>query len=99
MLGWQLKNPTNRGKGASKFRYATPTKDTRLNASGNMTRNNINKILAGVTQKGGKFFIPKSNHPLALRGGDGVRVQSTVRMGTITREPSWTPRWTLMRRQ
>jgi len=62
----------NRGKGASKFRYATPTKDTRLNASGNMTRNNINKILAGVTQKGGKFFIPSSSHPLALRGGDGV---------------------------
>lgn len=61
-----------RAKGAGKFRYATPTRDTRLNAAGNMTRNQINKILGQVGQKGGKFFIPQSNHPLALKGGDGV---------------------------
>jgi len=63
---------TVRGKGAAGFRYATPTRDTRLNAHGNMTRGAVNKILDGVTQKGGKFFIPKSDHPLAIRGGDGV---------------------------
>ena len=61
-----------RGKGAGNFRYATPTRDARLNASGNMTRNSINKIITGLGQKGGKFFVPKSTHPLAVRGGDGV---------------------------
>ena len=61
-----------RAKGAGKFRYATPTRDTRLNAAGNMTRNQINKIIAGVSQKGGKYFIPKPNHPLAIKGGAGV---------------------------
>ena len=59
-------------KGASKFRYATPTRDSRLNASGNMTRGSINKILGAVGTKGGKFFIPKPNHPLTIKGGDGV---------------------------
>ncbi len=63
---------SSRGKGAAGFRYATPTRDTRLNGKGNLTRGAINKILDGVSQKGGKFFIPKSNHPLALRGGNGV---------------------------
>lgn len=61
-----------RGRGASRFRYATPTRDTRLNAAGNMTRNQVNKILNSVGQRGGKFFVPKSSHPLAVKGGDGV---------------------------
>lgn len=61
-----------RGRGAGGYRYATPTRDTRLNAAGNMTRNQINKIIAGVSQKGGKYFIPKPNHPLAIKGGAGV---------------------------
>lgn len=60
-----------RGKGAGKFRYATPTRDARLNASGNMTRGSISKIIEGLG-KGGKFFIPKPDHPLTLKGGDGV---------------------------
>jgi general stress protein YciG len=61
-----------RGKGTGNFRYATPTRDTRLNASGNMTRASVNKMLGEIGKKGGKFFVPKSTHPLALRGGDGV---------------------------
>ena len=93
----------NRGKGASKFRYATPTKDTRLNASGNLTRNNINKILAGVTQKGGKFFIPKSDHPLALRGGDGVfermaKNKVKKRLHLTNSIPSYRPKFRFFKR-
>lgn len=61
-----------RVKGAGNFRYATPTRDTRLNSAGNMTRHQINKILSEAGTKGGKFFVPQSNHPLALKGGDGV---------------------------
>jgi hypothetical protein len=61
-----------RGKGAENFRYASPTRDTHLDQYGNMSRARIKTMLGEIGKKGGKFFVPKSSHPLALRGGDGV---------------------------
>ena len=59
-------------KGANKFNYALPTRDTRLNKFGNITRNQVDKILGEVGQKGSKLFIPRSGSALAIKGGDGV---------------------------
>lgn len=86
-----------RVKGAAKFNYATPTKDARLNKSGNMTLNQISKILTQATQKGGKFFVPQSTHPLAQRGGDGVfermaRGKVKKRLHLHTSMPNYSPR-------
>jgi hypothetical protein len=63
---------TSRARGASRFRYATPTRDTRTTAAGNVSLATVNKILSQASGKGGKMFVPKSSHPLAQRGGDGV---------------------------
>jgi hypothetical protein len=87
-----------RGKGAGKFRYATPTRDARLNASGNMTRNSINKIIGGLGNKGGKFFVPEPSHPLAIKGGDGVfermaRNKVRKRLHLFNTMPSYRPRF------
>lgn len=92
-----------RGKGAGNFRYATPTRDARLNASGNMTRNSINKIITGLGQKGGKFFVPKPNHPLALRGGDGVfermaRNKVKKRLHLFNTMPTYRPQFRFYKR-
>jgi hypothetical protein len=63
-----------RGKSpnAARFRYATPTRNTRMTAAGNMSRASIAKMLGQVGSPGAKMFVPKSTHPLAKRGGDGV---------------------------
>ena len=61
-----------RGRGAERFMYATPTRDTKQDQYGNVTRARLNTMINQASAKGGKFFIPKSNHPLALKGGDGV---------------------------
>ena len=61
-----------RARGASRFNYVTPTRDAPKTSTGNVTRGYIGKVLSETSQKGGKFFVPKSDHPLALRGGDGV---------------------------
>lgn len=61
-----------KARGASGFNYVTPTRDAPKTKSGNVTRNYIGKVLTETSRKGGKFFVPKPNHPLALKGGDGV---------------------------
>ena len=61
-----------KARGASGFNYVTPTRDAPKTRSGNVTRNYIGKVLTETSRKGGKFFVPKPNHPLALKGGDGV---------------------------
>jgi len=61
-----------KAKGANKFRYATPTRSSRLNKAGNISRNAIDKILAETGVSGSKLFIPRSDSGLALKGGDGV---------------------------
>lgn len=61
-----------KARGASGFSYVTPTRNAPKTRSGNVTRNYIGKVLSETSRKGGKFFVPKSNHPLALKGGDGV---------------------------
>lgn len=62
----------NRAKGAAGFRYATPTRDTRTTSSGNISLAGVSKILAEAGGRGGKMFVPQRNHPLAIKGGDGV---------------------------
>jgi len=61
-----------RNRNAAPFRYALPTRNTRLTAAGNMSRASISKILTQVSQPNSKMFVPKSTHPLALRAGNGV---------------------------
>jgi len=93
---------TSRASGASRFRYATPTRDTRTTAAGNIGRATINKILA-QTGKGGNMFVPRSNHPLAQRGGDGVfermaRGKVKKRLHLHNSMPSYRPQFNFYRR-
>jgi len=62
----------SRGRGAKNFMYATPTSQTRTTVAGNVSKNTLNKYIEGIGVQGGKFFIPKSNHPLALKSGMGI---------------------------
>jgi hypothetical protein len=94
---------TSRARGASRFRYATPTRDTRTTAAGNIGRATINKILAQAATKGGKMFVPKSTHPLAQRGGDGVfermaKGKVKKRLHLHNSIPSYRPQFNFYRR-
>lgn len=93
---------TSRASGASRFRYATPTRDTRTTAAGNIGRATINKILS-QTGKGGKMFVPKPSHPLAQRGGDGVfermaRGKVKKRLHLHNSMPSYRPQFNFYKR-
>ena len=61
-----------RGIGAQKFRYATPTSRQSIGKFGNVTKGQVTKLIEGVSQRGSKFFIPQSSHPLAIKFGDGI---------------------------
>lgn len=56
-------------KGASRYRYATPTSQQSINQFGNLSRANARK-LSGNTDN--KYFVPKPNHPLTQKYGAGV---------------------------
>lgn len=90
-------------KGAERFRYATPTRDTRLNMSGNVTRNQIQKILAETGKKGSKLFIPRPDHPLSMRGNTGVfqrmarnKLKKILHLTTVT--PSYSKEYNFYKR-
>ena len=59
-------------KGADRFRYATPTRNTRLNMSGNVTRNQIQKILAETGKKDQSYSSQGRSIFLSMRGNTGV---------------------------
>lgn len=94
---------TSRARGASRFRYATPTRDTRTTGAGNVSLATVNRILGEAAGKGGKMFVPRSSHPLAQRGGDGVfermaRGKVKKRLHLHNSMPSYAPEFRFYRR-
>jgi hypothetical protein len=92
-----------RGRNAKKYLYATPTSQMGRNAYGNAKPSDIKTILNETSKKGGKFFIPKENHPLTLKSGEGVfermkRGKVRKRMHLHTRTPTYGAKFRFGRR-
>lgn len=83
-----------RGRNAKKYLYATPTSQQRTTAAGNVSQGQIGNMLGELSKQGGKFFIPKDNHPLMLKSGAGIyermaRGKVRKRMHLHTKFPSY----------